>query len=149
MKLQITTLLGTVLLLVSCASTKPASLTPTGPRTIVLNGENWSEEIAGTFSSWYCYDLINTETLGKGPIRFEVGLFGNSSFSDVGFLLYDGGYSGVLTTYRREGLEHRWDWGPNGNEYAFIIQTDGTGLYYDFSIEAKSKPKALYKCAKN
>ena len=80
-----------VFLVAACASSNPASLTQNGPRTIVLNGNEWTEEVAGRFASWYCYDRVNLETLGKGPIRLEVGLFGNPSFSDVGFLLYDGG----------------------------------------------------------
>ena len=135
-----------VFLVAACASSNPASLTQNGPRTIVLNGNEWTEEVAGRFASWYCYDRVNLETLGKGPIRLEVGLFGNPSFSDVGFLLYDGGYSGALAVYRRDGLEHRWDWGPKGNEYAFVIKTDGTGLYFDFTVDEKTKPREIYSC---
>ena len=73
-----------------------------------------------------------------GPLRAEVGRFGDSSFSDVGYILYDGGYEGELALYTRTGLQHRWDWGPvKGTEYALVIQTDGTGLYYDFTNEKK------------
>ena len=51
----------------------------------------------------------------------------------MGFVLFDGGYSGDWAFYQRKGIEHRWDWGDDGPTYAFVIKADGTGLYYDFS----------------
>lgn len=113
-----------------------------------MDGKEYKEDIAGGFNSWYCYDLVNLETLGKGPIRLELGLFGDPMFSSIGYLLYDGGYSGQMTVYQRDGLEHRWDWGPKGNEYAFIIKTDGTGLYFDFTVEKQTEPRQFYSCKK-
>lgn len=136
------------LVFTSCASLKLASLTENGPRTLVLDGDSYSEELVDSFISWTCYDFINTETLGKGPIRLEVGFFGKEKYSGLGFLLYDGGYSGVLTSHNRNGLEHRWNWGQEGNEYSFIIKTDGTGLYYDFTTAKETKPRELYGCKK-
>ena len=58
------------------------------------------------------------------------------------------GTQGEITLYRRTGLEHRWDWG-DGASYSFVIKTDGTGLYYDFSTVPdgeNTKASAVYKC---
>ncbi|ADK81925.1 hypothetical protein [Sediminispirochaeta smaragdinae] len=139
-----------ILILFSCTSfpalNPPASATQTGPRTIILNGEEISEEDVGGFISWYGQDFIEA-----GPIIVEVGFFGDPNLEGLGFILYDGGFTGELTYYRRTGLEHRWDWGPNETDYAFVIQTDGTGLYYDFTKVKKGKSttaSAVYICHK-
>ena len=135
-----------LLSLQSCSSTRPASTTQSGLRTITLGGEKFSESEKGDFISWYCRDYVYS-----GPIEVEVGYFGNPSYEGFGFILYDGGDIGVVSNYERTGLEHRWDWGPNGSEYAFIIKTDGSGLYYDFTnVEDgnTTKAKEVYKCHK-
>ena len=130
------------LALTSCAMIAPLpSATPSGPRTIVLGDKAYTEEDVGGFTSWVGEDFVH-----GGGILVEVGFFGDSSFEGLGFILYDGGYSGELTQYRRTGMEHRWDWGPNGNDYAFVIQPDGTGLYYDFSSVSRTKASEVYRC---
>jgi hypothetical protein len=138
------------LALISCATlpflAPPPSANESGPRTIILNGKSYSEEDTGGFISWYCNDFIN-----GGRVLVEVGFFGDPNLEGIGFILYDGGYTGELTNYGRTGLEHRWDWGPHGSDYAFVIQTDGTGLYYDFSAVPKgqtTKASEVYKCYK-
>ncbi len=90
---------------------------------------------------WYCQDFVD-----GGRILVEVGFFGDPSLEGLGFILYDGGYSGELTYYRRAGIEHRWDWGPNETDYAFVIQPDGTGLYYNFSSVSRAKASEVYRC---
>ena len=131
--------------LVSCATNRSMnSLTPSGPRTIVLDGDTIPERFVGGFTSWKCKDYSN-----GGPIRVEVGFFGDPKWEGVGFILYDGGYSGKITHYQRMGLEHRWDWGPNEADYSVVIKTDGTGAYYNFSTVSKgesTKPREIYKC---
>jgi hypothetical protein len=122
----------------------PPSATPSGPRTIVLGDEAFTEEDVGGFISWYCQDFVD-----GGRILVEVGFFGDTSLEELGFILYDGGYSGELAYYHRTGLEHRWDWGPNGADYAFVIKPDGTGLYYDFSsvpYGENTKASDVYQC---
>jgi len=79
----------------------------------------------------------------------EVGLFGDPSLAGQGFVLYDGGYTGEFTHYGRKGLVRRWDWGPDGNNFAFVIKPDGTGLYYDFTsvkLGEGKKANEVYKC---
>jgi len=46
------------------------------------------------------------------------------------------------TAYRVAGVNRRWDWGNDGDDsynYAFVIEPDGTGLYYDFSWTEKGE----------
>ena len=50
-----------------------------------------------------------------------------------------------------EGLERRWDFGENG-EYAFVINPQGGGAYYDFSDSALGEivqPSQTYGCLSN
>jgi hypothetical protein len=138
------------MVLISCASThsraKAPSATSGGSRTIILDGGRVSEDAVGGFTSWYCVDFID-----EGEILVEVGFFNNPDFGLVGFILFEGGYSGEFTSYRRDGLNHRWDWGPNKNDYAFVIKPDGVGLYYDFTVVPKGEPtkaRDVYRCKK-
>ncbi len=53
--------------------------------------------------------------------------------------------------FQVNGLELRWDFGldDSGNyEYAFVIQPDGTGLYYDFSrsTDGTASPRQTFDC---
>jgi len=133
--------------LFSCASLPSAtsrSSTPSGPRTIIVNGEAISEVDAGGFTSWIAKDFVE-----GGPVLLEVGFFGNPLLKGFGFVLYDGGNTGERALYRRTGLEHRWDSGPRVTDYALVIRPDGTGLYYDsFSDPSGESAKAtrVYKC---
>ena len=136
--------------LVSCSTTQtrvlPPSVTPSGPRTIIIGGTTISEVDVRGFTTWYCQDFINGE-----KTLVEVGFFGDSKMDGSGFILHDGGYSGELTFYKREGLEHNWYWGPNESDYQITIKTDGTGVYYDFSsvpVGETTKPRSIYKCYK-
>jgi len=134
--------------LISCnyylSTSRPDPEIPSGPRTIILNDKAVSENDVGGFISWYCQDYSE-----DGPILLEVGFFGDPKLKKFGFILFDGGNSGEKTHYMRAGLNHRWDWGPNGAEYAFVIQPDGKGLYYDFTAVSKGESttaSSVYKC---
>lgn len=92
----------------------------------------------------------------RGRILLEVGRFDSESMSEAdlseaGFVLYDGSSSGELAFYRRKGVNKRWDWGPSGNDYAFVLEPDGTGRFLDFSNlperETSTTPDSLYHCA--
>lgn len=157
MKKRIAYLISFVLLIsvVSCTTSSsikssssiknPPSASASGPRTIILDGDSISEKDFGEFKSWYCKDFIH-----DGDVLVEVGYFSDPAFEGFGFILYDGGYTGVSTAYRRMGLEHRWNWGTsNENTYSFVIETDGTGAYFDFTNVPdgeSTKPSAIYKC---
>ena len=151
MKNILAILIGAILItsVVSCSTTKslknPPSATTSGPRTIILDGDSLSEGDLGDFESWICWDKYN-----GGPVLVEVGYYGVSGFDVLGFVLFDGGYSGKSTLHERTGLNHRWDWGYGAN-YSFIIKPDGTGLYYDFSTVPEGETttaRDVYKCKK-
>jgi len=144
------TILIIIFYLMSCTGIplRLPSATSTGPRTIILDNENISEKVVGGFTSWFCYDFVYKE---KG-ILLEVGFFGDPGLKKLGYILYDGGFVGKFTHYKRIGLEHRWDWGgANDTDYAFVIKSDGTGLYYNFTNvkEGESiKARGVFKCYK-
>ena len=128
---------------------RPSSVTATGPRTIILNDENVSEKDVGGFISWLCYAYSDRD---EKKLLLEVGTFGVQELNMLGYVLYDGGYTGEFTLYQRNGLEHRWDWGgTNGTNYSFVIKSDGTGLYYDFTnvkIGESTKARDVFRCRK-
>jgi hypothetical protein len=133
----------------SCAIAPSASqpkshITNSEYRSVILDGETYSEIDLGDMTSWRCKDYFD-----GGKTVVEVGFFTSTDFHDLGFILYDGTYRGETTNYQRKGVNHRWDWGPNGYEYAFVIKTDGKGLFYDFSgVDNGEKVTAndIYKC---
>jgi len=120
--------------------------TSVGSREIVLEGIPISEDEANIFSTWKCVEYYDGwRTL------VEVGIFSNPDLSTTGFVLYDGKNTGVPTSYQRQGLNRRWDWGTGGASYAFVIKPDGTGFYYDFSsvpAGETTESKESYKCHK-
>jgi hypothetical protein len=121
-----------------------SSATSKGPRTIILDGQTFTEQEVGDFVSWRCVDFSY-----GGKTLVEVGMITNEGLSETGFVLYDGGYNGDLTSYQRRGLNRRWDWGPNGADYAFVLKPDGTGAFYDFSLAKKGEgisANEVYKC---
>jgi hypothetical protein len=103
-------------------------------RVITLGESLYSEISLGPFVSWGCREFFS-----DGPILVEIGRFEAASLSNNGFILYDGSSSGELTIYRRMGVNQRWDWGPNGGEFAFVLAPDGKGLFYDFSDVQKGE----------
>jgi hypothetical protein len=110
-----------------------------------LSGKTYSETELGNFVSWRCRELIRGEST-----LVEVGVFTKDELDKFGFVLYDGGDSGVLARYQRQGLNQRWDWGPGGGKFSIIIKPDGTGLYYDFSSVPSgetTKANDIYKCS--
>ena len=144
--------LGVLSQLISgCANIPSATATPSAtanqePRTIVIGGEQYTENKIGDFISWGCRDYDQPDS-----VLVEVGTFALDylELSDGGFILFDGGDAGNFTWYNREGINNRWSWGPSGHGYSFIIKPDGTGLYYDFSNVPEGetiKADDVYKC---
>ena len=155
---QIASSLLICLLLPACAvpvtpTSRPSSGVSSTPvrqppptRVISLGGSTYSEDTLGRFVTWGCRDYIS----GRG-VLVEVGSFENESLSGEGFVLYDGSSSGESSSYQRKGVNQRWDWGPNGSDFAFVLEPDGTGLFYDFSNVSKGetrKPNSLYRCSR-
>ncbi len=136
-------------------------------RVLVLSGNEFVENDSSEFISWKCSDYISDgETLVEfGQITMKYDYKSNKEYEaldnkdkelandiarQLGFVLYDGTNKGDIAMHNRNGLNHRWDWGPEG-KYSFIIKPDGTGLFYDFtSAEPDESIKAndVYKCKK-
>lgn len=132
-----------VLALISCVS-----LSSERDRNLTLSGVMISETAFGGVERWYAIDKYNYDA--DDEVRFQVGYFKENN--DVGFILYEDGTIGEKTYFCRQGLDLRWDWSWDGNgyRYSFVIQPDGTGLYYDFSFsnDGKAKPRGIYKTHK-
>jgi hypothetical protein len=127
-----------------------------GPRTIVLDGDEYTESDGAEFETWKC-----TEFLEKGPVLVEVGIFklGDElarpadipESMGAGFILFDGSNTGSIAAFQRRGLEKWWVWGAD-LDYQFKLDTDGDGAYYNFSgVEEgeKVKPNELFSCQKS
>lgn len=129
--------------------------TNAGKRELNLSGISVSETDFGGTVRWYAVDKYNYDDFIE-EIRFQVGYFNNDN--SMGFILYGNGTDGELAYFSRQGLDLRWDWGsyisPKNGEsafrYAFVIEPDSTGLYYDFSTstDGTSKPRGIYKVHK-
>ncbi len=136
-------------------------------RTLILGGEEHIESEFVEFVAWKCSDYSSGEnTLVEfGRALISDNYKNSSEYEKIndsekeaidefikmfGFVLYDGTNTGERALYSRSGLNHRWDWGPEG-KYSFIIKPDGTGLFYDFtSAQSGESIKAndVYKCRK-
>ena len=116
-------------------------------RTIVLDGEQYTENKIGDFITWGCGDFVYSNN-----ILIEVGIFSAPELSGEGFILFDGSDTGELTLYWRDGIDHRWSWGGGSeNEYSFTINPSGGGLYYNFSEISEGEstgPADWYSCVR-
>ena len=121
-------------------------------RILHLSGHSVSETEFGGVERWYAVDKYNSDSF-VDEIRLQVGYFKEN---DIGFVLYGSETTGEQAYFSRQGLDLRWDWGSyyrDGSQsfrYSFIIEPDGTGLYYDFSTskDGIAKPRAIYKVHK-
>lgn len=136
------------LLFISCASMPTTSR----DRQLSLNGYSVSESDFGGVERWYAVDKYNYDSF-IDEVRFQVGYFKNNN---IGFILYGNGVVGEEAYFSRQGLDLRWDWGNYERDgeskfrYSFVIEADGTGLYYDFSTskDGTAKPRGIYKVHK-
>ena len=152
-----------IILSLACASTDGVSGTSSNSsvnsysqktiskdRTLNLGGYTVSETDFGGVERWYAVDKYSSDTK---TIRFQVGYFKENN---IGFILYEDGTIGEEAYFSRQGLDLRWDWGSYNRDgsdryrYSFVIEPDGTGLYYDFSTstDGTAKARGLYQTKK-
>ena len=152
MKITSKTAVGMVILIMiisSCSTSK--SIFESKPRTIQLEDiGSVSESItANGFFSWNCYEF-GEYNLNQKPVLLELGYY--TFKSDIneeksGFLLYDGSNQGVMALYSRDGINHKWNWFDDSEgRYVFIIESDGNGLYYNFTGKQEAKPEQIFTC---
>ncbi len=116
---------------ISCATTQkaehPEQKSDKPPRTITVNGIAIYEDMTDSgFSSWTC-----TDSSDSGLAPFEVGFFSERE-TRYGYVSYDEGQTAQLAFFIREGLDLRWDFGPE-NVFRVVIKPDGTAYFYDFT----------------
>lgn len=133
--------------LVACAPTyswpgKP----PPSPRVVELDGTDYAEGEWGDFTTWACFDRMSDWAGGRKGVLMELGVFSGDRLRGFGFVLYDGTAEGNLASYERRGPNHRWDWGPDGNNFAFVLKPDDSGLFYDFSAGSRINASDMFKC---
>jgi len=149
-------------------SSQPSS---DGGRILVIGGRELKEDEPWQIISWKCRDYIDgSKTLVEvGRATFPKDFKNTKVYqdrtneekqeldeiirftNDVGFVLYDGTDTGDYTSYHRDGLSHRWDWGEKRSSYSIVIKPDGTGLYYNFSTAEngiKHKADEVFKCSR-
>ncbi len=136
-------------------------------RTLIIDGEEIKDVTHGEFISWKCSDYsYGGKTLVEvGRVLVPDDYIHSDDYKEmddatkeqldefvgmIGFILYDGTNTGDGAFYKRRGLNHRWDWGPEGI-YSFIIKPDGTVYFYNFSTVDKGVEKNaedVYKCSR-
>jgi hypothetical protein len=105
----------------------------------------------------YAADYINfscqagTYWKPDGEVLVEATFYPDTG---IGLVQVTGGH--YVAMYKLNGFNHRWDFSANpetvktrGFEYSFVIEPDGTGLYYDFSASdsgTKTRPSQVYRC---
>lgn len=133
---------------VSCASIPSSSR----DRLLSISGYSVSETDFGGVERWYAVDKYNYDSL-VDEVRLQIGYFRENG---IGFVLYGNGTVGEEAYFSRQGLDLRWDWGTHyrdgqsGYRYSFVVEPDGTGLYYDFSTstDGTAKPRGIYRVRK-
>ncbi|MCQ2248434.1 MAG: hypothetical protein MJZ50_05420 [Treponema sp.] len=140
------------LIVISLVFISCVSISSEKNRNLIIDGYTVNEQDFGGCERWYAVDKYNYDDLFE-KVRIQVGYFKDNN---IGFVLYEDGTVGEEAYFSRKGLDLRWDWGiyeSNGStrcKYSFVIEPDGTGLYYDFSIsdDGIAKPRGIYRCKK-
>lgn len=94
--------------------------------------------------SWVCYNWLDS-TKAKPLVSLEGNLeMGIGSVNVAG--------ANHVAEYAVRGLNRRWDFGLSEDaatyDFAFVIEPDGTGLYYDFTLEPTAKASQRFTCVK-
>jgi len=95
--------------------------------------------------TWLCFDTLDRHR--TTPLVTLTRLGGNSD----GFGEVSVGDTTHPADFRVDGLNWRWNFGCTEDRaypYSFIIEPDGTGLYYNFrpSVDGRADPSEYYDC---
>ena len=90
---------------------------------------------------WMCYAENDDSKIEPALILF----YAKSKHGEE-FALVQAAGAEHPASFKVAGIHRRWDFGYDESEgsylYAFIIKTDGTGLYYDFSFSSRGRARA-------
>lgn len=133
---------SSILMTSSCNTLPPSTISP---RIITIDNKQYTES---EYTIWRCY-----KNLLSSKVLVEVGHLTNQEADMNGFILFEGGNVGKLVSHKRAGLNLRWNWDKAGEKYkyAFVIDPEGNGAYYDFSSSnnnVQQDAKQTYKCKK-
>ena len=98
---------------------------------------------------WRCFALSDRNKATPLFSLFRT-TSGNKAVDLIGMVFVAG--TAHAARFEVAGLNHRWDFGYNeGGEtyrYAFVIEPEGTGAYYDFSTsdDGTAKARRFFKC---
>ena len=108
-------------------------------------------EGAGTVERWECGDFVDGCWFGGCPVKLTTYFT-----PGIGSVEFAGTTN--ATRFQVKGLARRWDWCPlDDGRYgcAFVIDADGEGNYYDFSIvmpdadgASRTKPSQSFQCTR-
>ena len=112
------------LLLILFISFGIAGCSETSPQQVKFDDESYQWKKWDCFATGYDGDFILT--IGYIPELKKDGMA-------VGKLFLKDSDSSIDTVYQMKGVQHNWEWEANGDTFKIVIESDGTGRYWDFS----------------
>ena len=112
------------LLLILLISLGIVGCSETSPQQVKFDNESYQWKKWDCFAWGYAGDFILT--IGYIPELKKDGMA-------VGKLFLKDADSPIDTVYQMKGVQHNWEWEANGDTFKIVIESDGTGRYWDFS----------------
>ena len=112
------------LLLILLISLGIVGCSETSPQQVKFDNESYQWKKWDCFATGYAGDFILT--IGYIPELKKNGMA-------VGKLFLKDSDSPIDTVYQMKGVQHNWEWEANGDTFKIVIESDGTGRYWDFS----------------
>jgi len=112
------------LLLILLISLGIVGCSETSPQQVKFDNESYQWKKWDCFATGYAGDFILT--IGYIPELKKDGMA-------VGKLFLKDSDSPIDTVYQMKGVQHNWEWEANGDTFKIVIESDGTGRYWDFS----------------
>ena len=112
------------LLLILFISLGIVGCSETSPQQVKFDNESYQWKKWDCFATGYAGDFILT--IGYIPELKKNGMA-------VGKLFLKDSDSPIDTVYQMKGVQHNWEWVANGDTFKIVIESDGTGRYWDFS----------------
>ena len=112
------------LLLILLISLGIVGCSETSPQQVKFDDESYQWKKWDCFATGYAGDFILT--IGYIPELKKDGMA-------VGKLFLKDSDSPIDTVYQMKGVQHNWEWEANGDTFKIVIESDGTGRYWDFS----------------
>lgn len=110
-------------------------------RRAAENGHDQAKEEIESLETWQCFNHSDSD---RTNVLLTLSRLNNTGEVSVAGTTYS-------TSFEVQGLDRRWDFGLDDDgsyDYTFVVQPDGTGLYYDFSgsTDGSANPGQTYRC---